>query len=138
MVESLKTKKEDSNIEVRIAHVTKPTKVPSRTKDLSLETYIKQIDSWNYVNENVPANMKYQDFMEILKINKDIKGLPRFFGKYMLPVLEKKQDQVVKNVLELLDHKYGRTYVEKVEECTQKWLDLMEDGRRVVVAYRGD
>ncbi len=79
------------------------------------------------VNEEVPTNTKYQDFVENLKLNKDIKGLPRFVGEHVLPVLEKKQDQNVKRVLELLDVKYGRTRIEKVEECVKDWLEFKED-----------
>ena len=90
--------------------------MPSWTKDLSLETYIKQIETWNEVNEDVPLNTKYQDFVESLKVNKDIQGLPKFVGKHVLPVLERKQDQLVKRVLEILQTKYGRTRMEKIEE----------------------
>ena len=84
LVESLNTKKDDS---VRMARVTKSAKVPTWSKDISLETYIKQIETWNEVNEDVPTNTKYQDFIENLKLNKDIKGLPRFVGEHVLPVL---------------------------------------------------
>merc|ERR1712030_208507 len=101
LVESLNAKKDDS---VRPARVTKPAKVPTWTKDITLETYIKQIETWNEVNEDVPTNVKYQDLVENLKINKEIKGLPRFVGEHVLPVLEKMQDQTVKKVLELLEH----------------------------------
>ena len=117
VVDALKTRKEESAGETRTAHVTKPAKVPSSTKDLSLETYIKQIETWNKVNEDVPPNTKYKDFVESLKVNKDIQGLPRFVGEHVLPVLERKQDQLVKRVLEILQTKYGRTRMEKVKEC---------------------
>ena len=117
LVDSLKTKEEKTVSEVRTAWVTKPAKVPSWTKDLTLETYIKQVETWNDVNEDVPSNTKYQDFVEGLKTNKEIRGLPRFIVEHILPVLEKKQDQTVKRVLELLDVKYGCTRIEKIEEC---------------------
>ena len=55
-------------------------------KKTVLETYIKQIETWNEVNEDVP-HTKYQDFVESLKVNKDIQGLPRFVGEHLLPVL---------------------------------------------------
>ena len=109
LVDSLKTKKEETVSEVRTARVTKPAKVPSWTKDLTLETYVKQVETWNDVNEDIPSNTKYQDFVEELKTNKEIRGLPRFVAEHILPVLGKKQDQTVKRVLELLDVKYGRT-----------------------------
>ena len=77
LVDSLKTKEEKTVSEVRTARVTKPAKVPSWTKDLTLETYIKQVETWNDVNEDVPSNTKYQDFVEGLKKNKEIRGLPK-------------------------------------------------------------
>ena len=43
--EIFNTKKEMSGTEMRPAWVTKPAKVPSWMKDLSLETYVKQIDT---------------------------------------------------------------------------------------------
>ena len=71
LVDSLKTKEsKDTVSEVRTARVTKPAKVPSWTKDIALETYIKQVETWNDVNEDVPTNTKYQDFVEGLKTNK--------------------------------------------------------------------
>ena len=127
LMDSLKAKKEETVVEVRTARVTKPTKVPSWTRDLTLETYIKQVETWNDVNEDVPSNTKYQDFVEGLKTNKEIKGLPRFIAEHILPVLEKKQDQTVKRVLELLDVKYGRTRIEKIKECVTDWLEFRED-----------
>ena len=45
IVETLKTKKEMSSTEMRPALVTKPAKVPSWTINLSLETYVKQIET---------------------------------------------------------------------------------------------
>ena len=74
LVDSLKAKKEETVAEVRPARVTKPAKVPSWTRDLTLETYIKQIEAWNDINEDVPINTKYQDFVESLKLNKDKLG----------------------------------------------------------------
>ena len=60
-------------------------------------------------------------------MNKEINGLPRFVGEHILPVLEKMRDQNVKKVLELLDIKYGKTRIEKVEECVMDWLEFKED-----------
>ena len=118
LVDSLKTKEsKDTVSKVRTARVTKPAKVPSWTKDIALETYIKQVETWNDVNEDLPTNTKYQDFVEGLKTNKEIKGLPRFVADHILPVMKEKKDQTVKKVLELLAVKYGRTRMEKIEDC---------------------
>ena len=94
---------------------------------MMLETYVKQLEAWNEVNEDVSAHTKFQDFIDNLKLNKEIKGLPRFVGEHILPVLGTKRDQNVKKVIELLDIKYGRTHIEKVEKCVQDWLEFRED-----------
>ena len=60
------------------------SKVLTWMKDLSLETYIKQIQTWKEVNEDVSTNTKYQDFVESLKINMKIKGLPQLVADYVL------------------------------------------------------
>ena len=54
--------------------LTKPAKVPVWTKDLTLETYIKQIQSWSDVLEEIPEHIKYVDLIESLKTNTQIKG----------------------------------------------------------------
>ena len=51
--------------------LTKPAKVLVWTKDLTLETYIKQIQSWSDVLEEIPEHVKYADLIESLKTNKD-------------------------------------------------------------------
>ena len=56
-------------MEIRTAHVTKPAKAPSLTSYLNLETNNKQIETWCDVNEDVPANTKYQDLVESSKLN---------------------------------------------------------------------
>ena len=93
----------------RTIKVMKPVKVPTWMRDMSLETYIKQLETWTEINEYVPMYVKYQDLIESLKLNKDIISLPRFVGEHVLSVLEKKTDQTVKKVFEVLDVKYGRT-----------------------------
>ena len=58
------------------------------------------------IKEDVPEFVKYHNFVESLKTNKEIKGLPHFVGEHILPVLDKKINQIIKKVLELLDVKY--------------------------------
>ena len=65
--------------------------------------------------------------MESLNINKDIKDLPQYVGEHILPVLEKKQNQIIKKALKLLDIKYGILRREKVEECVEHLLQFRED-----------
>ena len=77
------------------------------TKDLTLETYIKQGQSWTDVLEEIPEHVKFADLIESLKTNKEIKGLQKYVGEHILLVLERKVDQTLKRVLEILILKYG-------------------------------
>ena len=101
-------KQDDS---VNMARLTKPAKVPACTKDMTLETYFKWIETQNEFNEDVPPNTVYQDFVENLMLNKDIRRLPQFVGEHVVSVLEKKKNKTVRKVIELLDVKYGRTRI---------------------------
>ena len=94
---------------------------------MSLETYTKQIMTWTGINEGVPEYMKFHDFIEELKKNKDIKGLQRYVTEHILPVLIKKTDQTLENIVELLDVKYRRSRTEKVEEAIEDLLKFRED-----------
>ena len=89
---------------------------------MSSEIFKKQLMTWTEINNEVPEFMKFHDVIEGLKLNKDIKGLPRYVAKHILPVLIKKQDQTIDKVLGLLDAKYGRTRTEKVEEWVEDFL----------------
>ena len=50
----------------RPAKLTKPAKVPSWTKDMSLETYVKQLTTWQEINEDIPEFAKYHKLIEEL------------------------------------------------------------------------
>ena len=99
--------------------LTKPAKVPSWTNDMSLETYVKQLTTWQQINEDIPEFAKYHELIEELKRNKDIKGLQKFLADHILPVIETKEDQNVKKVVTLLNERYGGTHTEKVEEAIE-------------------
>ena len=67
-------------------------------------------------------------------VNKDIKDLPRYVGEHILPVLELKQ------VLELLEVKYGRSQTEKIEEYADDilkfWYDQYEEEGELILAMK--
>ena len=107
--------------------LTKPAKVPMWTKDLTLETYIKQVQSWTDVLEDIPEHVKFADLIESLKTNKEIKGLQKYVGEHILPVLETKVDQTLKKVLEILILKYGHTRVEQIEDFMEDWSNFRDD-----------
>ena len=91
----------------RTNKLTKPAKVPSWSFDMTMETYTKQLETWSEINDEAPEFMKYHDFMESLKQNKDIKDLTRYMVEHILPVLEKKQHQTIKRGLKLLEVSRG-------------------------------
>ena len=70
---------------------------------------------------------KYLELIEELKKNKEIKGLQRFLADHILPVVLKKEDQNVKKVVALLNERYGRTRIEKVEEAIDDLFKFRED-----------
>ncbi len=111
----------------RVKKLTKPAKVPSWTKDMSLENYIKQLATWQGINEDVPEYVKYHDMIKELKRNKDFKGLQRFIANHINTVIVKKEDQTVDKVTRLLDSRYGRTRTEKVEEAIEDLIKFRED-----------
>ena len=76
---------------------------------MTLETFAKQLLTWSDILKEIPEYVKYQDLMESLKTNKEIKGLPKYIGGHVLPILNKKTDQTMKRVLEILSLKYGQT-----------------------------
>ena len=128
------TKNEDSSTPAtteagvnRVIKFTKLAKVPSWTKDMSLETYTKQIPTWTGINEEVPEYVKFHDLMEELKKNKCIKGIYKYFVDHMIPVLINKMDQTLEKVIELLDVKYGWSRTEKVEDVMEDYLKFRED-----------
>ena len=42
---------------------------------MSLETHVKQLTTWQQINEDIPEFAKYHELIEELKKNKEIKGL---------------------------------------------------------------
>ena len=109
------------------ARLTKPAKVPSWTKDMSLETYVKQLTAWQQINEDIPETAKYHELIEELKKNKEIRGLQKFLADHILPVIEKKEDQNIRKVTTLLTERYSRTRTEKVEEVIEDLFRFRED-----------
>ena len=111
----------------RPTKLTNPAKVPSWTMDMSLETYVKQLTTWQEINEDIPEFARYHELIEELKKNKDIKGLQRFLADHILPVILKKDDQKVGKVITLLNERYGRTRTEKVEEAIEDLFKFRKD-----------
>ena len=110
-----------------MAKITKPAKVPTWTKKMSLETYIKQLTTWSEINVDVPENVKYHDLIEELKKNSNIKGLLEYIADHILSVLKNKDDQTITRVTGLLDLRYGQSRTERVEEAIEDLFRFRED-----------
>ena len=59
---------------------------------MTWETYIKQLQTWTEINKDISEFIKFQDLVENLKSNKEIKRLPQYVREHVLPVLEKKNE----------------------------------------------
>ena len=68
----------------KMTKVTKPANVPSWSRNMTFETFIKQLQTWTEINDEIPEFIKYHDFMESLKANKDIKDLLYYVGEHIL------------------------------------------------------
>ena len=86
---------ESSSSSARPSKLTKPVKVPSWTKDISLETYVKQLTAWQQINEDIPETAKYHELIEELKKNKEIRGLQKFLVDHILPVIKKRKIRIL-------------------------------------------
>ena len=72
---------------------------------MSLETYVKQLTTWQEINEDVPEFARYHELIEELKKNKEIKDLQRFLADNNLKIILKKEDQNVGKVITLLNER---------------------------------
>ena len=51
-----------------------------------------------------------------MKLNKEIEGLAKYVGEHVIGRLDTIEKQKVKEIVELLKLKYGRTRLEELEE----------------------
>ena len=97
----------------------KPAKVPSWSKGMQLRAFIKSIEVWMENNKDMPENSKYNEIIESLKMNKEIEGLALYIGEHVVGKLDTIEKQTVKELIELLNTKYGRT---RLEEIIEDWI----------------
>merc|ERR1712098_54115 len=100
----------------------KPAKVPSWSKGMQSRAFIKSIEVWMENNKDMPENSKYNEIIELLKMNKDIEGLALYIGEHVVGKLDTIEKQIVKELIELLNTKYGRTRLEELEEIIEDWI----------------
>ena len=92
--------------------LVKAAKVPSWSKDMKLDAYVKALEVWMEMNKDVGEAVRFQDVIESLKMNKEIEGLAKYVGEHVITRLDTIEKQKVKKIIELLNIKYGRTRIE--------------------------
>merc|ERR1711867_310119 len=102
--------------------LVKPAVVPSWSKGMKLQAYKKSIEVWMEMNKDMSEAARYQDVIESLKMNKDIEGLTKYIGEHVVGKLDTIEKQNVKEIIELLDLKYGRTRLEELEKLMEDWI----------------
>ena len=100
----------------------KPAKVPSWSKGMRIDSYKKSLEVWMENNKELPQAIRYQEVIESLKINKEIEGLAVYIGEHVIEKLDTIEKQTVKNLVDLLDIKFGRTRLEELEEMMEDWI----------------
>ena len=64
------------------------------------------------MNKDMSELARFQDVIESLKTNKEIEGLAKYVGEHVIARLDKIEKHKVKEIIELLKLKYGRTRIE--------------------------
>ncbi len=57
-------------------------------------------------------------------MNKEIEGLAKYVGEHVITRLDTIEKQKVKEIVDLLKLKYGRTRIEELEELMEDWIKL--------------
>ena len=96
--------------------MVKPAKVPTWTKDMTLEKFVRKLDIEKMSNADVPESTQFQDLVESLKINKEIRGLPKNVCEHVLTTLNTVEKQTIKVVVDCLKERFGRTRLAQIEE----------------------
>jgi hypothetical protein len=110
------------NVENKMTQLTK-SKQPPKWDGQSFKKFIVEVESWDENNKDNDYN-KYIGLLESLKKNPTVK-------KYIVNVvLEHTKDietKKVKNVLESLKEKYGKSVTEKVQEVMKEILNFRKE-----------
>ena len=102
--------------------LVKPARVPSWSKGMRFDVYAKSLQVWMEMNKDLSEAVRYQDVIESLKMNKEIEGLAQYVGEHVIGRLDTIEKQKVKEIVELLKLKYGRTRMEELEELMEDWI----------------
>ena len=70
---------------------------------MSLEVYTRQLVIWQTSNVDVPEGTQFQDLVESLKVNKEIKGLEKFVSEHVFTTLSTPEKQKVKEIIACME-----------------------------------
>ena len=102
--------------------LVKAAKVPSWSKDMKLDAYLKALEVWMEKNKDVSETVRFQDMIESLKMNKEIEGLAKYVGEHVITRLGTIVKHKVKEITDLLKLKYRKTRIEELEELMEDWI----------------
>merc|ERR1712240_400330 len=68
--------------------LVKLAKVPSWSKDMKLDAYLKALEVWMEMNKDVSEAVRFQDVIESLEANKEIEGLAQYEGEHVIARLD--------------------------------------------------
>merc|ERR1711867_411885 len=89
---------------------------------MKLDVFVKSLQVWMEMNKDVSEAVRYQDVIEFLKVNKEIEGLAKNVGEHVITRLDTIEKQKVKEIVDLLNLKYGRTRIKELEELMDDWI----------------
>lgn len=110
-----------------MARIIQPAKVPTWMKDMTLDTFKRQLDIRKSSNADVLESTQFHDLVECLKQNRDVKGLAKYVSKYVPTTLNTAETQKIGEVMECLKTCYVGTRLEKIEELLIKWMNFRYD-----------
>ena len=73
--------------------------------------------------------------VESLKLYKDVKGLDKNVGEHILTTLNTVEKHNVKEVIECMEKRYGRTRLEKLEELVLDYIRFREDDYEIKLIF---
>ena len=97
------------------------------TKDMTFEMFERQLDIQKVSNNYVPESMQFQDLVESLKLNKDIKGLAKYVSEHALTIWNTVEKQKIEEIVDYLKTRYRRTRLEKLEELVSQQMNFQKD-----------
>ena len=104
--------------------LVKPARVPTWTKTMTLDKYLKSLEVWMQQNRDVEEHVKFNEVIESLKNNKEVNSLEKYVCDHILSALDTIEVQTVQQIVGILKRKYGRTRMEEMEELVTEWMNF--------------